>query len=124
MAMILSRKAMPLAIRTLLFPLPHMALSNILLVYSVLRVHNVAWGTKGLIQQSVEPALKMSLRRLRDKAAIVFFSANLAVAYVAWKFDGLIAKELNPVVEIACLSEAAVAVAALAFFIRRIRRRR
>jgi len=119
MAMILPREAMPLAIRTLLFPFPHMVLSNILLVYSVLRVHNVAWGTKGLIHQHLEPALKVSLKRLRNRAAIVFFTANLAVAYVAWKFDGLIAKDLNPVVELACLSEAAVAVAALAFFWRR-----
>jgi chitin synthase len=122
LAMVLPREAMPLTIRTLLFPIPHMVLSNILLVYSVLRVHNVAWGTKGLIQQSVEPSLKASLKRLRNKAAIIFFTANLAVAYVAWRFDGLIAKELNPVVEIACLSEAAVAVAALAFFVGRGRR--
>jgi chitin synthase len=123
MAMILPREAMPLAIRTLLFPLPHMALSNILLVYSVLRVHNVAWGTKGLVQQSVEPALKLSLKRLRNSAVIVFLGANLAVAYAAWKSNGLIAKELNPVVEVACISEAAVAVAALAFFLLRRPRR-
>jgi chitin synthase len=122
LAMVLPQEALPLTIRTLLFPIPHMVLSNILLVYSVLRVHNVAWGTKGLIQQSVEPTLKVSLKRLRNKAASIFFTANLAVVYVAWKFTGLIAQELNPVVEIACLSEAAVAVAALAFFLRRGRR--
>jgi hypothetical protein len=122
MVMILPREALPLTIRTLLFPLPHMVFSNILLVYSVLRVHNVAWGTKGLTQQNVEPALKATLKRLRNKAAFIFLAANLAVGYVAWKFNGLIAKELNPVVEIACLSEAAVAVAALAFFFGRRRR--
>lgn len=122
MAIILPGKAMPLTIRTLLFPLPHMLLSNILLIYSVLRVHNVAWGTKGLIQQNVEPALKENLKRLRNRAVAIFFAANIAVAYVAWRFDGLVANELNPVVEIACLSEAAVAVAALAFFVLRGRR--
>jgi cellulose synthase/poly-beta-1,6-N-acetylglucosamine synthase-like glycosyltransferase len=119
MLLILPREAMQLTIRTLLFPLPHMVLSNALLVYSVLRVHNVAWGTKGLVQQAVEPALRTSLRRLRNKAVLIFFAANAAVACIAWKFEGLIAKELNPVVEIACISEAAVALAALAFFIRR-----
>lgn len=124
MAMILPREAMPLTIRTQLFPFPHMVLSNVLLINSVLRVHNVAWGTKGLVEQNVEPALKANLKRLRNKAALVFFAANLAIAYVAWRFDGLIASELNPVVEIACLSEAAIAVAALAFFFRRRRRAR
>ena len=122
MALSLPREAMPLAIRTQLFPIPYMLLSNILLVYSILRVHNVAWGTKGLVQQNVEPALKKSLKRLRNKAAMFFFGANLAVACVAWKFDGFIAEDLNPVLEIACLSEAAIAVAALVFFIGRRRR--
>jgi cellulose synthase/poly-beta-1,6-N-acetylglucosamine synthase-like glycosyltransferase len=124
MAMILPKAALPLVIRTLLFPLPHMALSNFLLINSVLRLHNVAWGTKGLVQQNVEPALKLSLKRLRNRAVGIFFAANLAVACAAWKFDGFIANELNLVVEIACISEAAVAVAALAFFIRRGLRRR
>ncbi|MEO8062859.1 MAG: glycosyltransferase family 2 protein [Pseudomonadota bacterium] len=121
LAMLLPRKAMFLTIRTLLFPIPHMVFSNILLVYSVLRINNVAWGTKGLVEQNVEPALKASLKRLKNKAAIVFFVANLVVAYVAWNFRGFIASELNPVIELACLSEAAVAVTALIFFIRRRR---
>lgn len=124
MAMILPREAMPLTIRTLLFPLPHMIFSNILLIYSVLRVHNVAWGTKGLVQQNVEPALKLSLKQLRNKAALLFFAANILVAGIAWKFDGLIAHQLNPVVEFACLSEAVVAAVALVFCIGRGRNRR
>lgn len=119
LAMILPRKAMPLAIRSLLFPFPHMVFSNILLIYSVLRVHNVAWGTKGLLQQSVEPALKKSLKSLRNKAVAVFFAANAVVAGIASKFDGFIATELNPVVEVACISEAVIAVAAWGFFLRR-----
>jgi len=122
MAMILPGRAMPLTIRTLLFPFPHMTLSNILLINSVMKIDNVAWGTKGLNQQHLDAALMRSLKRLRNTVAAVFLAANLAVAWVAWQFDGLIASELNPVVEIACLSEAAVALAALVFHIARRRR--
>jgi cellulose synthase/poly-beta-1,6-N-acetylglucosamine synthase-like glycosyltransferase len=123
MWLLLPRVALPGMLATQFTPVAHLSMSCVLTWYSMRRLSDVSWGTKGLTQSNVAAATQRQLRHWRNLALWGWLAGNALLVAVAVRVDGLLAPSLNVVVEATCILEGVIAIIALGHVVSRRRRR-
>jgi chitin synthase len=96
-------------------PITYLFVSSLLSAYAVYRLDDVSWGTRGLTKTAAVAAQAGKLRRLRNHALAVWALVNAAGAALAFMQPGYLVSALNPVVELYCLLNFALAAGAVIF---------
>ncbi len=108
-------------LRQQLSPITMLAMSCSISTYAFLNLHDVSWGTKGLMRAAVRDSLKQNLRRMRNRMLGWWGLGNIALLAAALATQA--AGELNALTLTVCALEGALAVSGVAYLIAHGRRR-
>ncbi|HEX5461026.1 MAG TPA: glycosyltransferase family 2 protein [Steroidobacteraceae bacterium] len=95
------------------FYLPHLAMAALLSCYSLWRLDDVSWGTKGLQTAVTKSACSARLRKCRNTSFCAWVFANSVTAFVAIMVRGSMSQRLNPVLAILGTLELVMIIIAL-----------
>lgn len=91
----------------------NLIISPILTIYSVMNMHDVSWGTKGLTDKTTAGGLA-GMRALRAWVIAVWLSLNGVLGFVALRVPGLTSPKLNLLFELTCAIGGVTAFVAVA----------
>ena len=91
--------------RARFFPVTELAMVSLLSLYSFWNLHDVSWGTKGLLNCTADPRTRQCLKRWRNRLFAGWIVANGTLIACALSSGGLICPTLNPVLELACVAD-------------------
>lgn len=116
------RHAMTLA-RCQFSPIKSLAFSSILIGYSLWKLEDVSWGTKGLRRSSLDASARAKLTVVRSVMVVLWLLANALVLFAASTIPSTISSGLNRPLEIACIAEGAAAVLSATYIYLAMRKR-
>jgi chitin synthase len=120
-ALLLPRCSLGLMLRQQLSPITMLAMSCSISTYAFLNMHDVSWGTKGLMRATVRASMKQNLRQMRNRMLGWWALGNLALLGVALATQAV--GELNVLTLTVCALEGVLAISGVAYLIAHGRRR-
>ena len=82
-------------------------------IYSMWKIDDISWGTKGLRSFARDRRFDYRMRWLKTAAWLVWLGLNGALAFIGLTIQGFTSPHINVVIELECLSYAVIAVTAL-----------
>jgi len=108
-----------------IYALASTALTPLLSTYSVLNMHDVSWGTKGLTSARLGKTRMVGMRRLRGAVVVAWASLNISLMALAVSVPGVTSSKLNIVFEATCVvGGLGLSIALAHLVLDRVRRRR
>jgi hypothetical protein len=112
MSLFLPASSMPILLKTHFSPIQYSLLANSILLYSLWNMHDSTWGTKGLIDGEGGGQTSPHVHTTRAVVLVVWLVVNVSMLIIAIR-PGMLSPQLNPVMEVTCLIEAVIMLAAL-----------
>lgn len=107
------RSLLKIALLHNVYVIANLVLSPWLAAYSMLNMHDVSWGTKGLTESHTHGRMKARMSRLRWGFVAGWVAVNAALTAMIWRLPGMTSDKLNILFEVTCLVGTATAAIAV-----------